>query len=292
MKSEKGILIPNEEQDKKLFSIINRGNKTFTVNSYKNNFPLHFRSLSLIAKQGDFPLAEYLYISYKDSHKERKGEINRNNPHDNIINTSEFNKSLSNIVMDKSHSKEENDEDISLSSSDKQKFSSLTIQLFSIIDTVLIIWEIFHIISLILSLNLIIHFAILYTSTHIFLSLYAANILGISFLLMYSNLMAIFYFILDKQNLIIQKNIRCLLSFSFAMLVLVYPIKKYFCDEVISTFLNQNCYYLFIDLMLIVITFILIAVDCEMENIYEYQREYAKSGKCDEEYAQLVDPKM
>ena len=43
MKSEKGILILNEEQDKKLFSIINRGNKTFTVNSYKNNFPLHFR---------------------------------------------------------------------------------------------------------------------------------------------------------------------------------------------------------------------------------------------------------
>ena len=292
MKSEKGILILNEEQEKKLFSIINRGNKTFTVNSYKNNFPLHFRSLSLIAKQGDFPLAEYLYISYKDSHKERKGEINRNNPHDNIINTSELSKSLSNIVMDKSHSKEENDEDISLSSSDKQKFSSLTIQLFSIIDTVLIIWEIFHIISLILSLNLIIHFAILYTSTHIFLSLYGANILGISFLLMYSNLMAIFYFILDKPSLIIQKNIRCLLSFSFAMLVLVYPIKKYFCDEVISTFLNQNCYYLFIDLMLIVITFILIAVDCEMENIYEYQREYAKSGKCDEEYVQLVDPKM
>ena len=76
------------------------------------------------------------------------------------------------------------------------------------------------------------------------------------------------------------------------MLVLVYPIKKYFCDDVISTFLNQNCYYLFIDLLLIVITFILIAVDCEMENIYEYQREYAKSGKCDEEYVQLVDHKM
>ena len=30
----------------------------------------------------------------------------------------------------------------------------------------------------------------------------------------------------------------------------------------------------------------------EMENIYNYQREYAKSGKCEEEYVQLVEQKM
>ena len=293
MKKEKGIVIPNEEQDKKLLSIINRENKSFTVNSYNNKLSLNLRSLSLISKLGDFPMAEYLYISYNDSHKETKIEVNRNNPHDNIINTSELNKSLSNIVTNQSHNQEEEDnEDVSLSTSDKEKYSPLTIKLFSIIDTVLIVWEIFHIISLILSLNLIIHFAILYTSTHIFISLYGMNILGISFLLMYSNLVAIFYFIIDKPYLILKKNIRCFLSFSFILLVLVYPIKKYFCDEVISSFLNQNYHYLFIDVMLIVITFTLIAVDSEMENIYAYQREYAKSGKCEEEYVQLVEQKM
>lgn len=302
MNREKGIVIPNEEQDKKLFTLINKGNKTFNIvftNNNKVKTSLTLRSLSFISKQADYSLVEYLYISYTDNHKgtNHNKEFNKNNPHDNIINTSELNKSLSNIIIDKSmeHNQEEGNnyeesDDISLSTSYKQKYSSLTIKLFSIIDTVLIIWEIFHIISLILSLNFIIHFALLYTSTHIFVSIYGLNIIGISALLMYSNLLAIFYFIIDKPNLIIKKNVRCLLSLSFIMLVLVYPIKKYFCNEIISSFLNQNCYYLFIDLMLVVITFTLIIVDSEMENIYEYQKEYMKTGKGHEdEYVQLID---
>ena len=109
-------LAKTDERYKKLLSIINRGNKSFTVNSYNNKLSLNLPSLSLISKLGDFPMAEYLYISYNDSHKETKIEVNRNNPHDNIINTSELNKSLSNIVTNQSHNQEEEDnEDVSLS---------------------------------------------------------------------------------------------------------------------------------------------------------------------------------
>lgn len=154
-------------------------------------------------------------------------------------------------------------------------YSTITVTLLYYLESALIIWEVLHLLSFVLNFNFIILFFMLLSNENIILF----NILLFFLItnLFYYDSLAIFYFILDLPQYIIQKRIIISLITSFIQLCAIYPIETYWYRYYIDDCYNK--FFILIYTLEIIVTFILLVFTLEMDNVYQYKKEKIKMDR-------------
>lgn len=154
-------------------------------------------------------------------------------------------------------------------------YSTITVTLLYYLESALIIWEVLHLISFVLTFNLIIFFFMLLKNENT--TLFNILLFFLITNLFYYDSLAIFYFILDLPQYIIQRRIIISLITAFVQLCAIYPIENYWYRYYFDDCYNK--FFILIYTLEIIVTFILLVFALEMDNVYQYKKDKNKMDR-------------